>query len=154
MALTLQLTQFNVKTVTILNCAYGGLNPSSIKMEINNGFRVAKPFLNKLLRSKPIQFPTEVLGLFKLEAMTLAYYDNYLYAGITPVFIGPESVSKAPLPSNEEFFMDTENSIFLYECMTEKTFEVLEDGTESITIETFDVIYELQLVDDDQVIQF
>lgn len=154
MALTIQLTQLKVESVKILQCAYGELNAGSIKLEINNGFRVAKPFLNKLLSSKPIQFPTEVLGLFKLEAMTLAYYDDYFYAGITPVFIGPQSVSKAPLPSNEEFFMDTENSIYLYECMTEQTFEVLEDGTEHITIETFDFIYELLLIDDDQVVQF
>lgn len=64
----------------------------SVKLEINNGFKVAKPFLNKLLASKPLNFPKNVFGLFELTAMTLSYYDDYIYAGITPIFIGPESV--------------------------------------------------------------
>jgi len=154
MSLTIQLTQLKVDSVKILNCAYGELSPTSIKLEINNSFRVAKPFLNKLLRSKPIHFPTEVLGLFKLEQMTLGYYDNYLYAGITPVFIGPQSVSRAPPAKIEDLLIDSENSVYLYECMTEETLEVLEDGTEHLTIETFDFIFEFQLIEEDQAIQY
>jgi hypothetical protein len=39
------------------------------------------------------------LGLFKLEALTLAYYDDYIYAGITPIFVGPSRKDFQEVPA-------------------------------------------------------
>ena len=69
----------------------GTLNAISIKLEINNGFRVAKPVINRVLQKKPFDLPTSFLGVFELTAITLAYYDEYIYAGITPKFVGVET---------------------------------------------------------------
>merc|ERR1719498_1699514 len=99
MNLTLALTQLNVGKVTVLNSTIGKLSPVQIKLEINNGFRIAKPIINGLLASHQIAFPTNIAGLFKLEAMTLGYYDDYIYAGITPVFVGPSRGEYTEVPA-------------------------------------------------------
>jgi len=78
----------------VLYCAFGKLSPLSIKLEINNGIRVAKPILNSFLKSHPIKIPSKVLGVFELEALSLGYLNDYLYAGATPVFIGPTHKDK------------------------------------------------------------
>lgn len=99
MNLTLALTQLNVGKVSVLNSTIGKLSPVQIKLEINNGFRIAKPIINGLLAAHPIPFPTNVFGLFNLEAMTLDYYDDYIYAGITPVFVGPSRQDYQEVPA-------------------------------------------------------
>merc|ERR1712113_500475 len=71
MALTLQLSTLHVDKVKILQCAYGYPSAEQIKLEINNSFRVAKPFINTYMKGHPFQLPTE-FGGFKLEALTLA----------------------------------------------------------------------------------
>ena len=38
----------------------------------------------------PFQLPTEMFGMFKLEALNLGYYDNYLYVGLNPIFVAPK----------------------------------------------------------------
>merc|ERR1719389_1628022 len=99
MTLTLQLAQLNVGSVDILQCAFGRLSAVSVKLEINNGFRIAKPFLNRLLANKPIQLPkTAIFGLFRLENLTLNYYNDYIYAGVTPIFIAPQSAEFQMVP--------------------------------------------------------
>ena len=88
MTLTIELTKVNVDSVDVVSDTFGKLSAVSIKLEINNGFRIFQGTLNSLLQAHPINFPTEVFGLFKLEQLTLAYYDDYIYAGITPIFLG------------------------------------------------------------------
>jgi len=58
MNLTLQITQLNVGKVNILADVMGTLSGFAVKLEINNGFRLARPIINRLLESRPIQFPT------------------------------------------------------------------------------------------------
>ncbi len=91
MTLTVQLTTVNVDSVTVLYSNIGKLSAVSIKLEINNGYRVVEPTLNTFLSHKTINFPTNILGLFELRSLTLSYYNNYIYAGITPVFIPPQA---------------------------------------------------------------
>jgi len=86
MKLTFALTQLNVGTVEVLECSWGRLSAASIKLKINNGFRLAKPLINKLLAAHAIQFPHEVLGLFQLTELVITYYDDYIYVGMTPAF--------------------------------------------------------------------
>lgn len=93
MTLWLQITTVNVDSVEVLHCSWRELKPYDLKIKINMGERVLEPFLNEWLRHKPIQFPHQLFGLFELEALTLAYYNDYVYAGISPIFIGPTSSS-------------------------------------------------------------
>jgi len=50
MTLDLQLTKINVDHVTVTHCAWGSLSAAKIKLEINNGYRVAEPVINYFLR--------------------------------------------------------------------------------------------------------
>jgi len=136
LVLQLTLTQFNVEKVKILQCSFGKLNAVSVKLEINNGFRVAKPLINRLLTDKPINFPTQVGNLFKLEALTLSYYDDYVYAGITPVFIGPTSAAK-PEPT-----FDT-NSYQVEYVRQERLSVDSATGEETLTISYVEVLDEM-----------
>lgn len=89
MSLAISITRINVGSVTIISSTFGHLSGLVIKTEINNGFRVVQPSLNNWLATKEINFPTHILGVFELQQLTLSYYDNYLYVGITPIFIDP-----------------------------------------------------------------
>lgn len=73
-----------------------------MQLELNLGFAIAQPMINAKLEENPIQLPTSVLGLFKLKSINLGYYDDYLYAGVTPVFDGPKIVPRITL-DDEEF---------------------------------------------------
>lgn len=97
MSLTIALTRLNVGSVDVLSCTFGRLSGLTIKLEINNGFRVVQPSLNAWLGKKAINFPTNIFGLFELQQLTLSYYNNYIYAGITPIFIGPSSTEQKEL---------------------------------------------------------
>lgn len=66
----------------------GTLNAVAIKLEINNSFRAAKPFINKVLDANPVELPTR-WGLFDLTELELVYHDDYLFLGVTPVFNPP-----------------------------------------------------------------
>lgn len=71
-----------------------------------------QPILNKFLSLLPIKFPTELFGLFKLERLTLSYYNDYIYAGITPIFIGPTPKTFIPAPvvdSDLEFYLEEDD---------------------------------------------
>lgn len=93
--------------VEVEQCAWGKLSATAVKLSINNGFRVARPILNKVLNAHPIDFPKEALGIFELQSMNLAYFDDYVYAGITPVFIGPKKAEFVSEPElNCEFGSD------------------------------------------------
>lgn len=139
MNLTLQITQLNVGKVNILADVMGTLSGFAVKLEINNGFRLARPIINRLLESKPIQFPTQVLGLFKLEAITLSYFDDYLYAGVTPIFIGPTITHSVYEPIKYD-----DDGIYFMECIESESFEILEDGTEYLKISSYDLVYEIE----------
>ena len=55
---------------------------------MNNGFRIALPIINRVFAKYQIPFPSN-FGLFQLSDLTLGYYDDYIYAGATPTFVGP-----------------------------------------------------------------
>lgn len=128
------MTQLNVQKVDVVLDNIGDLHALTIKLEINNGFRVAKPIINKLLADKPLAFPTSVFGLFELEAMTLGYYDDYIYAGITPVFIGPKSYEAYEVSTEED-----EATIVYYE----ENIEVFEfDDEDFFVVESIEYVLE------------
>lgn len=53
-----------------------------------------------MLANVPLDFPTHVGDLFEFESINLGYYDDYIYAGITPIFIGPKSAVADELPAS------------------------------------------------------
>lgn len=89
MNITLQFGRINAGHVDVLSCAWGTLNALQMKVTINNALRIALPLLNHKLVNKQIAMPTHVLGFFDLVDMTLSYFDDFLYIGITPLFVPP-----------------------------------------------------------------
>lgn len=89
MTLAISLQKVNVNSVTILSCTFGKLSALTIKVELNNFFRLFTPAINNFLAKKTITFPSEFFGIFKLTNLTLDYYDHYIFAGATPLFIAP-----------------------------------------------------------------
>lgn len=94
MSLTIQISRINVGSVTVISSTFGKLSGLVIKTEINNGFRIVQPFLNSYLATQTFTFPSNILGLFVLQSLTLSYYNNFIYVGMTPIFVGPAALSQ------------------------------------------------------------
>jgi hypothetical protein len=76
-----------VNTVVVDSCAFGRLSALTLKIEINNGIRIAKPFINNFLAKKTISFPESVLdGKLTFSELTINYHDSFIGLGITPRF--------------------------------------------------------------------
>ena len=45
--------------------------------------------INKTLASKDLKVPSTIGGVFELHNLNLFYFDDYIYAGATPVFLAP-----------------------------------------------------------------
>lgn len=89
MQISIQLGKINIDSVKINSCSFGKLSALVIKTELNNFFRAFIGPLNAYLSEKVLNVPSNFFGIFELEQLTLDYYDSYIYAGATPVFIGP-----------------------------------------------------------------
>lgn len=89
MDISLNVAKLNVGSVDVVSDTIGRLSGLTIKVELNNGFRIALPIINKVLASHVIPFPSTIIPIFELSNLTLDYYDNYIYAGATPTFIAP-----------------------------------------------------------------
>ena len=89
MTLAISLSKVNVDSVNILSCSFGKLSAITMKLELNNFFRIFMPQLNSFLAKKTVTFPSNFFGIFKLTNLTLDYYDHYIFAGATPLFIAP-----------------------------------------------------------------
>ena len=89
MVITLDIAKVNVDKVVVNTCSFGKLSTVTMKLELNNGFRLFLPVINKKLAAADIVFPSNFFGIFKLTNLKLGYYDNYIYAGATPIFLAP-----------------------------------------------------------------
>ena len=92
MLLGVQITQVASSTVIVNSCAFGNLSALKLKLELNNFFKVELPTINSNLQTMEISVPSNIGGIFELHNLTLGYYDNYLYAGATPIFLPPASL--------------------------------------------------------------
>ena len=101
MDIALDIDKVNVDSVDVLASTIGRLSALTIKLEINNGFRLGLPIINKVLSKHQIPIPSNILGLFILSDLTLGYHDDYIYAGATPTFIGPSAKTSAEVPHTE-----------------------------------------------------
>lgn len=84
----IQLGKINIDSVKINSCSFGRLSAALIKTELNNFFRVFIGPVNSFLSARHIHVPSNYFGIFELNSLVLDYYDNFVYAGATPVFVG------------------------------------------------------------------
>jgi hypothetical protein len=79
-----------IKTVDVIvdSCAFGTISARSLKIKLNLFFQTFKVFINKWLSAMDIVIPSNIGGLFILSDLYIEYYNDYIYAGATPTFIG------------------------------------------------------------------
>ena len=89
MLLGVQITQVYSGNVKVNSTTFGNLNALKLKLELNNAFKLGLGTINEHLAKMQIAVPSNIAGIFELHNLTLGYYDNYLYAGATPIFLPP-----------------------------------------------------------------
>ena len=87
MVITLNLGSINVDKITVNYCSFGKLNALTLKVELNNFFRMFMPAINHKLAKHPVTFPSNMFGIFMLSDLTIGYYNDFVYLGFTPTFI-------------------------------------------------------------------
>lgn len=87
MKISINLGNVNVDKITVNYCSFGKLSALTLKVELNNFFRIFTPVLNRKLATHLITFPSNIFGVLTLSDLTLGYFNNYIYAGFTPTFI-------------------------------------------------------------------
>ena len=87
MVITLNLGNINVDKITVNFCSFGKLSALTLKVELNNFFRIFTPVINSKLAKHPVTFPSNMFGIFMLSDLTLGYYNDFVYLGFTPTFI-------------------------------------------------------------------
>ena len=91
MNITLNITKINIDKVDIVSDTFGKLSALTLKLKLNNGFRIMIPLLNVFLSKFNVSIPSNIFGIFELSNLNLDYFDGYIYAGATPTFL-PQSV--------------------------------------------------------------
>ena len=59
-----------------------------LKFELNNWLRYEIHNINAWLATLPLAIPSNIAGIFELSNLTVEYFNDYLYLGATPTFIG------------------------------------------------------------------
>lgn len=84
-----------VDKIKVVSDTFGPLSALTLKVELNNGFRIGIPFINHKLQNYPFAVPNNIGGIFLLSDLTISYFNNYLLLGMTPTFLPPATaVSK------------------------------------------------------------
>ena len=95
MVVTIALDEVKATQVTIDYSAFGNFSIIVFKTKLNLFFTTFKIFINKWLSALTIVFPSNIGGVFELSNLNIIYFNNYLYCGATPTFIGEPSVAFA-----------------------------------------------------------
>ena len=89
--MSLMIGEFRLHGVEVVDSRIGMLNPNTIRLKLNTVNSVIVTLTNIILQSFEIPIPNTMLGgLFSLRALHLEYFDGYIYAGVTPVYVPPE----------------------------------------------------------------
>ena len=104
MTASLQLATTNVDKVTVNSCTFGKLSSVLLKTELNNFFRIFTPIINADLRNNTFLVPSN-FGIMTLTALTIGYYNDYIYLGMTPVF-------KMPTPPAEQLAVEQHLALY------------------------------------------
>ena len=92
MLVSAQITEIYSGTVVVNSCSFGRLSALKLKLELNKGFKIAQPIINSKLAGMQVSVPSNIAGVFELHNLNLSYFDSYLYAGATPIFIAPSFI--------------------------------------------------------------
>lgn len=60
MDIAISIDKINIDAVVANYCQFGTLHPATIKLKLNNGFRLFEPILNKFLGNHHITFPSQI----------------------------------------------------------------------------------------------
>merc|ERR1712151_1335781 len=90
MNITLNITKVNIDSVDVISDTFGHLSALTLKLKLNNGFRIVLPILNMFLSKFQVPIPSDIFGIFQLSDLVLEYFDGYIYAGATPTFLPPQ----------------------------------------------------------------
>jgi len=93
--LCIQIQQVYVDKITVVYTGIGFLSAATLKFELNNGFKLFTPYINKQLQNHSFTVPSNIFGIFTLSNLTIGYYNDYLYLGMTPTFIAPSYTTVA-----------------------------------------------------------
>ena len=92
--MSMMIGEFRLHGVEVVQSKIGMLNPNTIRLKLNTVNSVIVTLTNIILQQFEIQIPNTMLGgLFGLSQLHLEYFDGYIYAGVTPIYIPP-----APMP--------------------------------------------------------
>lgn len=88
--MSLMIGEFRLHGVEVVDSRIGMLNPNTIRLKLNTVNSVIVTLTNIILQSFEVQIPNTMLGgLFNLKQLHLEYFDGYIYAGVTPVYVPP-----------------------------------------------------------------
>ena len=93
-----------VNKVVVDSCSFGKLSALTLKIEINSGIKIGKPFINKILEAKAISLPESLLqGRITFSELSINYYDNFIGLGITPRFREIGEFGESVLLSEDDY---------------------------------------------------
>lgn len=87
--LGIQIQQVYVDKITVVSSTIGTVSTLTLKLEINNFFRLFLPLINTHLADYYVRVPQEIFGIFTLSDLSVGYFDQYLFLGMTPTFLPP-----------------------------------------------------------------
>ena len=91
--MSLMIGEFRLHGVEVVESRIGMLNPNTIRLKLNTVNSVIVTLSNIILQRFEVQIPNTLLnGLFHLSQLHLEYFDGYIYAGVTPVYMPPAAV--------------------------------------------------------------
>jgi hypothetical protein len=89
--IAINIAKVNVENIIVNSCAFGSLSAVKLRLEINNGFRLALKFINPFLAQHPVPFPGNIIPIFQMHNLVLDYYDDYVFAGMDVTFLDLEA---------------------------------------------------------------
>jgi len=95
MNVSIAVQQIKSTTIQIDYCAWGTISAITFKLKLNLIFTTFKVIINQWLGEKDIVVPSNIAGLFILSDLYIEYYNDYIYAGATPTFIGEPATAAA-----------------------------------------------------------
>ena len=101
--MSLMIGEFRLHGVEIVDSRIGMLNPNTIRLKLNTVNSVIVTLSNIILQKWEVQIPNMMLGnLFHLTNLHLEYFDGYIYAGVTPMYVQPLKRPKPSVPNTQD----------------------------------------------------
>jgi hypothetical protein len=93
MNVSLNLQQIKSTDIVVNFCTFGTISPFSFRIKLNFIFTTFKVLINQWLGGLELVVPSNIAGIFILSDLYVEYYNDYIYAGATPTFIGDPAMA-------------------------------------------------------------